>query len=149
METRRDESKRRAITQAFVNRFTLGLGKWKEWLYRLLYALSAWRLLSNIVLAKTNISSTVIMKYILHLISGSRVGHKQTRQLSETYMGTSSLTHIKPQYEYLSVSVWSLHLLIIISASQYTFILVIYWLQKVIRPPDFLHTLLWGECNFK
>lgn len=71
METRRDGSKRRAITQAFVSHFTQGWGEWKEWLCRPLSAPRAWRLLSNRVLPKTNISSTVIMKYILHLISGS------------------------------------------------------------------------------
>lgn len=94
METRRDESKRRAITQAFVNPFTRGLGKWKEWLYRLLSALSAWWLLSNIVLPKTNMSSTVIMRYIPHLISGTWVGPRQPCQLPETYMRTKLLVHI-------------------------------------------------------
>lgn len=45
---------------------------------------SAWCLLSDILLPKTNISSTVIIQYMLHLISrGSEAGPKQPCQLSK------------------------------------------------------------------
>lgn len=78
METRRDESKKKGNYKGFCQLFYSGV-KWEvkrtiTWPFVLS---SAWLLLSNTVMAKTNISSTVIMQYILHLIRGSKAGPKQ------------------------------------------------------------------------
>lgn len=97
METRRDESKRRAITQAFVNRFTLGFREVKRMIIQDFVCITV--TVKYCFCTKQTISLTVIMKDTIYLISGSGVGHKQTRQLSEAYMSTSLLSHAEPQHE--------------------------------------------------
>lgn len=153
METRRDESKRRAITQAFVNRFTRGLGKWKEWLYRLLSALSAWRLLSNIVLPKN--------KYFLN--SNYEV-HTTFNYWEQGWTQTNPSALWDLHEHWLVNSFHSVNInqcqcdpcilferknqIIIISACQYMLIFAHIYkqqLQKIFRHLNFLHTL--SCCN--
>lgn len=77
METRRDESKKEGNYKGFCQSFYSGVREVKRTITRPFVLSSAWLLLSNTVMAKTNISSTVIMQYILHLIRVSKAGPKQ------------------------------------------------------------------------
>lgn len=77
METRRDESKKEGNYKGFCQSFYSGVREVKRTITRPFVLSSAWLLLSNTVMAKTNISSTVIMQYILHLIRASKAGPKQ------------------------------------------------------------------------